>query len=305
MLADFGVFGGDERSCYLAAELARRGHRVITYALKGEDKISAQQCKITAAESLAELADGAKVLVGPVPFSRYIKNKSLETVNEGKRLSAMSDELTQENVLCCLKGGQTMFAGQVPHEFAKHANQAGVCLFDFLEDDLLLRENAVLTAEGCLAEVITTWPGKIRNSNVLVLGYGCCGSEIAKVFAGLSAHVTVCVRRVVSAWQAAEQGFFVCYMEGLSGKLSGQDIIINTVPSKILGKELLEQISRQAILVEIASPPGGFFDCEAEECGVNVLHLPGLPGKYCPRGAADAMADCLERFTAGGSAATL
>ena len=94
MLADFGVFGGDERSCYLAAELARRGHRVITYALKGEDKISAQQCKITAAESLAELADGAKVLVGPVPFSRYIKNKSLETVNEGKRLSAMSDELT-------------------------------------------------------------------------------------------------------------------------------------------------------------------------------------------------------------------
>ncbi|MDE7297384.1 MAG: hypothetical protein K2N94_00975 [Lachnospiraceae bacterium] len=296
MIADFGIFGGDGRSCYLAAELLRRGHRVAVYSLSQESGAKAvlrEAGGLKTAGSLRELVQSAPVLAGPVPFSRYIRKEAAEESCGRGSGNSCSDDLTQEELLRCLAGGQRLFAGQLPAEFTEKAEAAGVSCVDFLKEEAVLSENAVLTAQGCLAEILRAWPGKLAAANVLVLGYGCCGSEIAGMLGSIGARVTVCVRRVESAWKAAQRGLCVCYAEGLAEELGRQDVIINTVPARLLGIELLKKLRRGALLVEIASQPGGFSPGEARECGVNAIFCPGLPGKYCPLGAAAAMADCL------------
>ena len=40
------------------------------------------------------------------------------------------------------------------------------------------------------------------------------------------------------------------------------------------------------MLLELASPPGGFDRRLAENIGLRTLHAPGLPGRYAPYSAA-------------------
>jgi len=48
-----------------------------------------------------------------------------------------------------------------------------------------------------------------------------------------------------------------------------------------------------ALLVELASPPGGFDPVLAGNLGLRVLPAPGLPGKFAPEAAAALMRDAV------------
>lgn len=292
MKADFGIFGGDGRNVYLAEELRGMGYRVITFCLA-----NSQQNRpgmpipehFASAATLGELTREARILIGPLPFSKHVagidhkKNPSKEE----------NTKLTEEEILGSLQKGQILYAGGIPRAFEEKAKEKGAACRDFLKEKLYLEANAWMTAEGCLAEVIAAWPGMIKNANILVTGYGSCGSAIAELFLKAGATVTVCVRSIVSGWKAYEKGCKVCYYEGLEERIATQDIMINTVPAKVLGETQIKRIRPEALLVEIASAPGGFCKEAVEKSGRTVMDCPGLPGKYSPAGAAKVMAEII------------
>ena len=268
MLADFGVFGGDDRSGYLVDDLLLRGYGVITRGVKQ---------KRDSAASLEELAEQAKVLVGPVPLSKYIGDRE--------------KQFDRLELCMAVKAGQLLFAGQIPEDIREIIRYNGARCVDFMKSREVQQANAVLTAEGCLAECIAHRNVQLRGARVCVCGYGCCGREIARVFSGIGANVTVAIRRTQSAWEAASTGYSVCYPEGLGDILSRQEIIINTVPERIVSEEQLDKISKASLLVEIASTPGGFDMNDAKKKGLQAISCPGLPGRYFPEGAARILAD--------------
>ena len=63
-------------------------------------------------------------------------------------------------------------------------------------------------------------------------------------------------------------------------------LVFNTVPAHILGKEQLALLPKGALLIELASAPGGFDPELALGHHLKVCYAPGLPGKYCPETAA-------------------
>lgn len=290
MKADFGIFGGDDRNKYLAAELGRRGYEVITYAMacsRKHESVMPVPDNFELAGTLAELVQSAAVLVGPVPFSRYVvSNDSIHSEEK---------ELTEEMLLENLHEGQCLYAGGIPEGFLSRAQKKGAVCRDFLKDDLFLQDNAWMTAEGCMAELLAAWPGCIKGSRILITGCGSCGRAIAQLLKQAGAEVTVCVRSVSSAWKAHEEGCAVSYFESLDEKLTEQDIIINTVPALVLKEAQLQKVRPDALLVEIASAPGGFLREAVNQAGLTAIWCPGLPGRYSPYGAAKAMANCLER----------
>ena len=75
--------------------------------------------------------------------------------------------------------------------------------------------------------------------------------------------------------------------------LGGFDFIVNTVPEQVLGEAELGHIRRDALLLELASAPGGFEVHRAEELGLTALAAPGLPGLCAPCTAAELMRDCI------------
>ena len=66
-------------------------------------------------------------------------------------------------------------------------------------------------------------------------------------------------------------------------------MIVNTVPARVISDAMLCLVPEDTLLVELASPPGGFDRMLAENFSLRVLHAPGLPAKSAPVSAAALM----------------
>ena len=71
--------------------------------------------------------------------------------------------------------------------------------------------------------------------------------------------------------------------------MDGFDFIANTVPDRVITEAMLCCAAPDALLLELASPPGGFDRTLAENIGLRVVAAPGLPGKCAPYTAAELM----------------
>ena len=64
------------------------------------------------------------------------------------------------------------------------------------------------------------------------------------------------------------------------------DAICNTVPAEVFSQSILEQVSQQVPLIDLAG----------SITAPRVIRAPGLPGKYAPQTAGSILADSLRRI---------
>ena len=64
--------------------------------------------------------------------------------------------------------------------------------------------------------------------------------------------------------------------------LCAYDLVINTVPAPVLGREGVAALKKGAAVIDLASRPGGVDLAAAEELGVRAVHALSLPGKTAP-----------------------
>ena len=62
--------------------------------------------------------------------------------------------------------------------------------------------------------------------------------------------------------------------------------IINTVPSLVITQDILESMSKEAVILDIASKPGGTDFVYAAEKGISAKLALGLPGIYSTKSSA-------------------
>ena len=60
------------------------------------------------------------------------------------------------------------------------------------------------------------------------------------------------------------------------------DIIFNTIPALILDEEILSNVKKDALIIDLASKPGGVDFEAAKALGVRVIWALSLPGKVAP-----------------------
>ena len=75
------------------------------------------------------------------------------------------------------------------------------------------------------------------------------------------------------------------YDTKLSALLPGFDAVINTVPAPVLPRALLQQLPGGALIIDLASLPGGTDFAAAEELGLHTEHALALPGRCAPQTA--------------------
>ncbi len=272
-----GICGGDARNRYLLEQLEKMGYPVAAYDLVSEAVNSVQEEK----EFFAWIKK-VDILVGATPLQRY-------------QLPYCDTRQTWERFEMAWRAGMQFFAGGIPKEWKERAELAGVQCIDFLKQPEYQQLNARLTAEGTLGELILHYPGEIADTPILVTGYGSCGKEIARLLQRLGARVTVCVRRIEMAWQAVSDGMNVCYFDYMKERLPEFTIIVNTVPAKVFQDAEISEISKAAMLIEIASGSGGFDEKALRRYGLMVKNCPGLPGKYAPLRCAQGMLGVMEK----------
>mgnify|MGYP002581326545 CR=1 FL=1 len=166
-------------------------------------------------------------------------------------------------------------------------------IIDIMKREELAVLNTISTAEGAIEIAISNTNKIIHGSEVLILGFGRIGKVLARKMAGLSAKVTCAARKDEDlAWIRA-YGHKETNINALGENLSQYDIILNTVPHLVLNKERLQYVKKDALLIDLASNPGGIDKKEARELNLKLVWALALPGKVAPVTTAEFIKDTI------------
>lgn len=266
------MIGGDRRAAILSGLLLREGERLQSYALERAGLPE----EIPRAEHLPAALYGADAVILPLPVER------------GGLLNAPYARLpcAMEELFDALWPGQLVFGGMFSEPLRERAAANGLQLVDWMRRPGFVTGNAALTAEGAVGLLLQLSERSLFGSRVLVSGYGRIGRLLARKLAALGAAVTVAARREENRAEAEAMGYAAVSFQALPG---GFDFVVNTVPERVLGQDLLCCLPETALLLELASAPGGYDRNLAENLGLRCLTAPGLPGKSAPYSAAELM----------------
>lgn len=167
------------------------------------------------------------------------------------------------------------------------------------QDEAFLRANARLTAEGAIFRAMQRQGYALMGATVLITGFGRIAQELTVRLVALGSFVIVCARNELQMRRAHEMGAHPVPLSQAASACRQADVIFSTVPAHVLGKNELDKIPQDALVIELASPPYGMNMELARHMGVSVALESGLPGRYAPMNAGAALFDVLERAFLG------
>lgn len=168
-------------------------------------------------------------------------------------------------------------------------------VFDPSTDEEFLRANARLTAEGAIARAMQRQGRALLGATVLITGFGRIAQEMTIRLVAMGSFVIVCARNEMHMRRAHEMGAHPVPLAQIASACRQADVVFNTVPAHVLGKTALDRIPRDALVIELASPPYGMNMELAQHMGVSVALESGVPGRYAPMSAGAALFAALER----------
>lgn len=163
------------------------------------------------------------------------------------------------------------------------------------QDETLLRVNAKLTAEGALAALMNTGEDALLQKNCLITGFGRIAQALTVRLAAMEAFVIVCARNEQQMQLAHRLGAHPVPLMKLSAALQEADIVLNTIPFRVFGADSLSQLRPGVRFIELASAPYGADPEQAAQLGVSMEIMGGVPGKYAPGSAGEALFGALQR----------
>ena len=283
MSTSFSIIGGDLRTIKLAKMLANEGNKIYTYGLEKAEELKDNSNIIFTEKISKAIPKDVEVVIGPIPFT-----------SNGVNINAPfgEKEISIREMIHYLEG-KILIAGSISPEIYDMANDDYIEIIDIMKREELAVLNTISTAEGAIEIAISNTNKIIHGSEVLILGFGRIGKVLARKMAGLSAKVTCAARKDEDlAWIRA-YGHKETNINALGENLSQYDIILNTVPHLVLNKERLQYVKKDALLIDLASNPGGIDKKEAKELNLKLVWALDLPGKVAPVTTAEFIKDTI------------
>jgi dipicolinate synthase subunit A len=152
----------------------------------------------------------------------------------------------------------------------------GIALHEYEWDvDLMLLRGPAIV-EGVLKVIIENTEITIHKSNVCLVGQGTIGSLLTNTLVSLGAQVHVAARNPVQRAAAYAAGAESHTLEQLPEILPRMDIVIGSVPKRLIEREQLALLPKHALLVDVAAPPGTIDREAAAELGLKAVWARGM-----------------------------
>lgn len=155
----------------------------------------------------------------------------------------------------------------LPH-IAEACTKYAVPVLNYMSSREYLIANAALTAEGLLSLLISNTPFALFRSKALILGFGRCGKALADRLHGIGC--------IVTAYDLMPEEI---------ENAQNYDIVINTIPAKVITEKYLTEFRADCIFFDIAATPGGFDEDAIHKLGLKLFHCPAIPGQMSPMSA--------------------
>jgi dipicolinate synthase subunit A len=278
MMSDIrvAVLGGDAREIHIAEQLLAKGYQVTLFgAAPGEGS------RLAPADSPKAAVAGANWIVCPSPG-----------LGEGDRVYAPDCPVAiiLDAALLAASEAATggLVLGRATPGVASAAKAAGVALFEMKDDRALAVSNATSVAEALVALLVGKTRRVLPDHRLLVIGYGATGAAFTDALLGLACAVRVTARRPEHLERARQRGAQPVSYPMRVQAMAESDIVVNTVPSPDAIPPAAFPPLRDAVVVDIASPPGGIDHAAASASGINLTWARGLAGGRAPLSAGDA-----------------
>ena len=282
-----GIVGGDQRMVKVATVLQNYGYDVGVWGI--DDKyFDVNLCKNSCDEAVSQ----ADVVILPTPPSE-------DEVRVNCPLFSQESGIKFHKLLELLPPKAIILGGRMSPRLKDIATKHNFKTVDYFNREELLVKNAVPTAEAAIGIAIDKLPITIFDANVAILGFGRIGEALAFRLNLLGANVTVYARKNPSISKAQSYGMngrkisFSNNGNTLCELSCGYDIIYNTVPYWIITEDILKNISKSTLIVDLASAPGGVDIVAAKKYGANVIHALSLPAKTAPESAGMIIAESI------------
>lgn len=266
------IAGGDDRFVELAAVFERNGMNISTW---GMDKAEIKNVKNHT--SLEEALESSDIIICPIPFSKDVHKLNTKY---------SSTDIEVEEFFRKLGKDKKLLLGAINKYSKKLAEKYEIEYTDYYKDEGYQIMNTIPTAEGALSVIISETKKTVFGSRILVLGYGRIGKLLSEYLKALGGSVYVAARKDSDlAWINA-RGMEAIPFDELSFHAGEMDVIVNTVPAMVLDRRLLDLIREDALILDLASAPGGTDFAYAADKGIRAVHALGLPGKTACNSAA-------------------
>lgn len=166
----------------------------------------------------------------------------------------------------------------------REAEALGLTIHDYFRREELAISNAVPTAEGAIQLAMEELPITISGARCLITGYGRVAGVLARLLVALGADVTVAARKFSALASAGTQGCSGIELEHLADA-GDFDVIFNTVPVLLFSREILKNMDKNTLVIDLASKPGGVDFAAAAELQIKTIWALSLPGRVAPKSA--------------------
>jgi len=259
------IVGGDRREQEIARCAVAAGAEVRAYGFPWpEGGIAGVRHASSAEDALA----GADFALFPIPG--IAPDGALFAPQSAERIIPDRDSLGG------MRKPAHIILGWGDPKLKAHCETLGIRLheYEWDEDLMLLRGPAIV--EGMLKVLIENTDVTIHKSRICMVGQGTIGSLATRTLIALGADVHVAARNPVQRAAAYAAGAAPHELGELADVLPGTDIVVASVPARVLGAELLERLPKHALLVDLAAPPGGIDREAAQALGLRFVWARGM-----------------------------
>ncbi len=265
-IKSFGIIGGDKRQLYCARSIADDGYGVLLAGFEAYPEKHGLNNT-----DAADVIKHSDALLLPLPVSK-----------DGKNIFApySEKEMDVRELIALYSGNKPVFCGingSLDESVLKKTN-----FFRYSSREEFAAANAVPTAEGAIEIAMHEYSGTINGSVCLVAGFGKIGRVLSPILHSMGADVTVAARQLKDRELIKAAGMKSCPTSPITGKYN---IIFNTIPYEIFDAHTLAKCASDALVIDLASMPGGIDDKAAARMDISVIHALSLPGKAAPKTA--------------------
>lgn len=260
-----GMLGGDKREQEIARLAAATGADVRAYGFPWPDRGIAGVKHIPDAR---QVLNGAKFALFPIP--------GISPSGALFAPSAAAPIIPDRSVLSVMAPKAHIILGWADKNLQAAADELGICIHEYEWDRSLMLQRTPAIIEGLLKIVIENTATTIHNATACIVGQGTIGAVLTRYLVALGAHTHICARNPEQQSQAFVAGAAPHDLADLVDLAPQLDLLFSTVPSRVIGEDVLSRLPKTALIVDLAAPPGGVDFEAAKRLGLTAIWGRGL-----------------------------
>jgi len=260
-----GMLGGDKREQEIARRAAATGADVRAHGFPWPEQGIPG---VRHFDSPAAVLEGARFALFPIP--------GIAASGALFASAAPAPIIPDRALLSRMAPRAHIILGWADANLKAHAEALSIKLHEYEWDRSLMLQRTPAILEGLLRIVIENTAFTIHNATTCVVGQGTIGAVLARYLVALGAHTHVAARNAEQRAAAYVAGATPHLLEDLPQLAPNLDLVFSTVPSRIIGEDVLSRLPKSALIVDLAAPPGGVDFDVAKRIGLKAIWGRGL-----------------------------